>query len=398
MQQAPPRYCRRVDIGSRLAQTRKLRHLTQAQLARDAGVSTSYVSQIEQGKRDPSETVVAALARALDVSVADLQGQPQLDDLRRDQLDALVHPIREALDVYDLGVDPDVTPRSHEALTAHTDRVCALIRSSDLRSAAAELPGLIMETTTAAHTHQNRQTWRDLAMQYRSAYDVASKLGFGDLASIALDRMGWAAERASDAAIAGLRQYNRAMIYLRSGQHRTGIRIAALAQRTVEQADQGAGRRAVAGQLHLAGAVLAASAGQGDAVEDHLGAADRIAAGLGETTALWMSFGPTNAAAHRVSCYVDQALYREALDVARRIEIPSSWATSRAAHHHAEVARAYLWLGQAEAAFARLQQARRLAPQQARHSAKVREVAAGLVRAHRRPPEAVTQFAQWVNL
>lgn len=396
----PTRYRRHVDdqFGARLQQARKLRHMTQRRLAEAADVSLSYVAAIERGARQPSEGVVVALARALDMKPADLLGCPPVEDLRHDQLEALVHPIREALDVYDLGVDPDVAPRDRDALIADTDRLCALIRASDLRSAATELPALIMETTTAAHAHQSRQLWQALAMQYRTAYDVTSKTGFPDLASIALDRMSWAAERASDAAIAGLRQYNRAMIYLRSGQPRTGIRIAALARSTVEQADPGRDRRAVTGQLYLASAVLSASAGRRDEVEEYLGAAERIAGDLGETATLWMSFGPTNASAHRASCYVDQAMYREALEVARRIEIPPSWATSRAAHHHAEMARAHLWLGQLEAAFGRLQVARRLAPQQIRHSTKARQAVAGLVRAHRRPPEPLVQFAQWAGL
>ncbi|BAJ30492.1 putative transcriptional regulator [Kitasatospora setae KM-6054] len=375
-----------------------MRHMTQSQLAQDAGVSTSYIGAIEQGARTPGDGVVAALARAMGMRVPDLLGQPRTDELRRDQLAALVQPIREALDLYDLGADPDVAPRDQAALAADTDRLCALIRASDLRAAAAELPGLIVETTTAAHTHQTRRLWQALAMQYRTAYDVASKTGYPDLASIALDRMGWAAERASDAAVAGLRMYNRAMLYLRSGQARTGIRIAALARATVEQADPGLDRRAVTGQLYLASAVLSAGAGQRDDVEEYLAAADRYAAATGETTTLWMSFGPTNAAAHRASCYVDQGMYREALEVARRIEIPATWATSRAAHHHAEMARAHLWLGRPEEAFARLQTARQLAPQQIRHSAKVKDAATGIVRAHRRPPEQVVQFAQWAGI
>ncbi|GLW58801.1 helix-turn-helix domain-containing protein [Kitasatospora phosalacinea] len=385
------------EFGKRLQRARKLKHMTQGRLANEARVSTSYIGAIERGARVPGGGVVAALARALGMSVPDLLGRPPVEDLRRDQLAALVQPIREALDLYDLGADPDVAPRGQDELTADTNRLCALVRASDLRAAAAELPGLIVETTTAAHTYQDRRLWQALAMQYRTAYDVASKTGYVDLATLALDRMGWAAERASDAAVAGLRMYNRAMIYLRSGQARTGTRIAALARATVEQADPGLDRRAVTGQLYLAGAVLSAGAGQRDDAEEYLAAADRIAVGLGETTTLWMSFGPTNASAHRASCYVDQGMYQEALEVARRMEIPATWATSRAAHHHAEVARAYLWSGQPELAFGRLHTARQLAPQQIRHSAKVKEAAAGLVRAHRRPPEALVQFAKWVG-
>ncbi|WP_158515640.1 helix-turn-helix domain-containing protein [Kitasatospora sp. MBT63] len=264
-------------VGKRVARARKLRHLTQTGLAQAAQVSVSMVSQVEQGKRQAGPAVLAALARALSVPVADLQGRPYLEELRRDQLDGLIQPIREALDLFDLGADPDVAPRPPADLVEHTERICRLIRASDLRAAAAELAGLISETTTAAHTTGDQRLWLALATQYRCGFDVASKLGFHDLGSIALDRMGWAADRASDAATATIRLYNRALAYLRAGQYRTGIRIAELARTTAAQADQGLVRDTVTGQVHLAAAVLAARAQHPEAVEGNIGEARRIA-------------------------------------------------------------------------------------------------------------------------
>ncbi|MFF4927129.1 helix-turn-helix domain-containing protein [Kitasatospora sp. NPDC001261] len=386
-------------IGKRIKQTRKLRHMTQTELALKAAISASHMAQIEQGKRQASPAVVASIARALSVPVADLEGRPFIEELRRDQLDGLIQPIRESLDVFDLGADPDVAPRPIEDLVTHTDRVCRLIRASDLRSAAAELPGLITETTTAAHSTGHRRAWQALAMQYRSGYDLASKLGFQDLASISLDRMGWAAERASDAVTGAIRQYNRALAYLRAGQYRTGIRIAELARQTAAQADPGIEREAVTGQVHLGIAVLAARNGDAEAITGNLAEAESISVRTGEVPELlWLAFGPTNVAAHRASCLIDQTLYHEALKVARAIEIPDSWPASRAAHHHAEIARALLWTGKGDAAFRRLLDARRLAPQQSRHSSTVRETVAGLLRAQRRLPESLTNYASWIGM
>jgi transcriptional regulator with XRE-family HTH domain len=385
--------------GDRIAQTRKLRHLTQQGLARASGVSVSHLAQIEQGRRPASPTVLAALARALSVPVADLTGQPYLQELRRDHLDGLIQPLREALDIYDLGADPDVAPRPVAALEAHADRLCRLVRASDLRTVSAELPAAIVETTTAAHTGGERRVWQALASLYRSAYDVASKLGFYDLASIALDRTGWAAERASDAHLAAVRQYNRALTYLRAGDYRTGMRIADIARRTVAQADPGPSRDAVTGQVHLASAVLAARAQDRDTVADHIAEADRIAATTGEIPQeLWLSFGPTNVQVHHVSVLIDQTRYAEALDLARGIRAPAEWPASRAAHHHAEVARAQLWMGTTDSAFRRLLLARHLAPQQTRLSPVVRETIVGVVRAGRAGNEDVASYAKWVGV
>jgi transcriptional regulator with XRE-family HTH domain len=386
-------------LGARIATTRKLRRLTQRGLALAAGVGYSYLFQIEQGARQPSDVVLAAIARALSVPVADLTGQPYLEELRQDQLDGLIQPIREALDIFDLGADPDIAPRALPQLVTHADRICGLIRASDLRTAATELPALIIETTTAAHTTADDRLWSALATTYRSAYDIASKLGFFDLASIALDRMAWAAERASDPVAAGIRQYLRSLAYLRSGQYRTGIRIAEAGRRTAELAQPGPARAAVTGQLALGAAVLAARAQDRDTTEEYIRQARRIADGVGEIhRERWLTFGPTNVEVHYASALIDQTLYAEALQVARRIRIPADWPVSRAAHHHAEIARAQLWTGSTDAAFRSLLAARRLAPQQARHSPVVRETLAGLVRSQRTVGESIAGYAAWVGM
>jgi DNA-binding XRE family transcriptional regulator len=51
---------------------REARGLTQQQLAEAAGISIPYLSQIEAGKRKGSANVLAALARALRVSLDDI--------------------------------------------------------------------------------------------------------------------------------------------------------------------------------------------------------------------------------------------------------------------------------------------------------------------------------------
>ncbi|GAA1994378.1 helix-turn-helix domain-containing protein [Kitasatospora viridis] len=387
------------SIGIRIAATRKVRQLTQRALAERADISYSLMFQIEQGRKPASSTVLAALARGLSVSVADLTGQPYLEELRADQLDGLIQPIREALDLYDLGVDPDVAVRHLPEVLAHADRLCALVRAGDLRTASTELPGLITEMTTAAHSATDSRIWSALASTYRSAYDVATKLGFQDLASIALDRMAWASERASDAVSASIRQYLRSLSYLRAGHYRTGMRLAEAGRRLATQADPGIEREAVTGQLHLGSAVLAARAGQSDEVAEHIELAGRIADGTGEVGRIrWLTFGPTNVAVHHASALIDQCLYAEALDVARTITVPPDWPASRAAHHHAEIARAQLWSGRPGPAFQGLLKARELAPQQTRHSPMVRDTMASIVRAQRTIPNTVSNYAAWLGM
>jgi len=51
---------------------REFRHMTQPQLADAAGISVSYLSQLETGKRKASTRVLVAIAKNLQVDVDDL--------------------------------------------------------------------------------------------------------------------------------------------------------------------------------------------------------------------------------------------------------------------------------------------------------------------------------------
>jgi transcriptional regulator with XRE-family HTH domain len=383
--------------GQRIARARKVRRLTQRELSDISHVSYSALTKVEQGVMPASPSVIGALARALSVPVSELTGQPYLDELRQDQLDGLVQPIREALNIYDLGPDPDVTPRPTEELEADADKLCALVRATNIKQAASLLPSLICEATTTAYVSPSDRHWRLLASAYRTAYDVTTKLGFSDLCTVALDRMDWAAQRASDPILSGMRQYLRALAYLRASDYRTGKRLIRIGMSTLEQAQQGRNRDVVTGQLHLGAAVLAGRDKDKGSAEGHLEEAARIAENTGAAERVyWLSFGPTNVDAHRVSVLTELDLYPEAVQSASEMQIPDGWAPSRVAHHYAEVAWAQMWTGRTEASFANLQQARKLAPQQTRYHPTVRETYAGLESAKRRMPETFSNFGAWL--
>jgi transcriptional regulator with XRE-family HTH domain len=361
-------------------------------------VSYSTLTKVEQGAIPPSHSVVGALARALSVPLTELTGQPYFEELRQDQLDGLIQPIREALNIYDLGPDPDVTPRPTGELETHAEQLCALVRATDIKQVAAALPGLIREATTTAHISPSDRHWRLLASTYRTAYDVTTKLGFADLCTVALDRMDWAAQRASDPVLSGMRQYLRALAYLRASDYRTGKRLIRLGMSALEQAEANRLRDVVTGQLHLGAAVLAGRDKDKGTAEGHLEEAERIAASTGPAEQVhWLSFGPTNVGTHRVSVLAELDLYPEAVQTARAMTIPADWPASRLAHHFAEVAWAEMWTGHTEASFKSLQQARKLAPQQTRYHPTVRETYAGLESAKRRMPNTFSNFGAWLG-
>jgi transcriptional regulator with XRE-family HTH domain len=71
-------------LGSRLRALRAERAETLAETADRAGISPQYLSEIERGRKEPSSEMIAALAGALDTTLADLTTQVT-EDLRRSQ-------------------------------------------------------------------------------------------------------------------------------------------------------------------------------------------------------------------------------------------------------------------------------------------------------------------------
>jgi len=71
-------------LGARLRTLRAKRGETLAETAERAGISPQYLSEIERGRKEPSSEMIAALAGALDTTLADLTADVT-EDLRRSQ-------------------------------------------------------------------------------------------------------------------------------------------------------------------------------------------------------------------------------------------------------------------------------------------------------------------------
>lgn len=61
-----------VKFGKMIAELRKARHLSQEQLAFDAGLSRSHVGMIERAEKNVTLSTVENLAKGLDVEVKEL--------------------------------------------------------------------------------------------------------------------------------------------------------------------------------------------------------------------------------------------------------------------------------------------------------------------------------------
>ncbi|MFD5037424.1 transcriptional regulator [Streptomyces sp. NPDC058377] len=296
----------------------------------------------------------------------------------------------QALDLYDLGADDTLPEKPAAQLVASAEHLCAQVRATHLRNAARLLPATIAELTTAAWRTQSRELWQALASTYRTAHDVTVKLGYYDLSSVALDRMDWAAGRASDPCLSAIRQYMRALVYFREGEYTIGQRLVAAGHSIVGAAEQTREALAVTGQLHLRASVIGARADDQTAVDTHIAEAARCAEQTGDASEVhWLSFGPTNVALHRMSAAVEMRQYDEALSQARQITLPAALATSRRAHFLIDKARSEMETGRTEAALGSIVEARHAAPEQTRYHPGPRETIKGLVHISRRTPDSL---------
>lgn len=382
--------------GSRIREQRRLARLTQRELADRMPYSLSLLNQVECGARPATPSFVAAVAQALRVDTSQLTGQPAVTSLRSDRLVALIAPIREALDRYDLGPHPDLTEvRPAPELIAAADALCRQVRDTHLRAAAMALPALIVELTHSVWTAPSTEMWRALASAYRTAHDVALKLDYPDLSRVALDRMAWAAGRASDPSIEAVQRYKRATLW----RCATSLPLIASGQ-SLLAGETSRKALAVTGQLHLGAATVAAKNGEATAVETHLAAArelaDRVGGEAGEVH--WLSFGRVNVQLHELGASIAMHRFDEALGQARALRLPASMLTSRRARYLVDRALVEMEAGSAKTSLRFLAQARQVAPEQTRHLPGTRTTIRGLVHMSRRAPESLGGMARWVGL
>ncbi|MFB7481951.1 helix-turn-helix domain-containing protein [Streptomyces anulatus] len=385
--------------GTRIKEQRRLAGLTQRAMSDRFPYSYSWLTQVECGARPASADFVAAVARALRIDVTVLTGQPYTTQMQEDRLAGLIRPIRESLDLYDLGDDPQVTTRAVAELVAAAEELCAHVRAAHLHAAASALPDVITELTVLCWRSPTTELWRALASAYRTAHDIAVKLGFYDLSSVALDRLGWAAERAADPCLAAMRQYFRGLVYFREGEYSTGLRLVRSGHSLLDQGESDRAALTVAGQLHLGGSVLAARAEKANLAADHIARAREYAERVGDASRLhWLNFNAANVALHEMSVAVETRQYDEALRQAKALRLPASMATSRRAHYFIDRARVEMELGRREPSLKSLWAARRAAPEQTRYHPGARETIRGLVHLSRQAPEPLRNMAAWIGM
>lgn len=153
------------DLGAYIRDQRRSAQISVRQLAKLAGVSNPYLSQIERGMRKPSAEILQQIAKALRISAEALYVQAGILDERGTDSDvpaALMgdHHLTERqkqvlVEIY------ESFRRENEAGAAHpAEPVPAPARAADRRSGAADAAPSTGSAAAASRTPRKRATTR----------------------------------------------------------------------------------------------------------------------------------------------------------------------------------------------------------------------------------------------
>lgn len=121
------------ELGSYIRHQRESARLSLRKLAKQAGVSNPYLSQIERGLRKPSAEILQAIAKALEISSETLYVKAGILE-ERDSDETLEDVVRR---------DPHLTDAQRQALVEMYRSFCRLSELQDRPGRANRLRGLL---------------------------------------------------------------------------------------------------------------------------------------------------------------------------------------------------------------------------------------------------------------
>jgi transcriptional regulator with XRE-family HTH domain len=302
-------------LGTRVAYWRRRRGMTQTVLAGLAGVSQSYISQVEACRKAVERrSTLVAIASALHVTVPDLvNAAADPTDPRLAAAAAAVPAIRAALVEIDAG--------ERRTPLMHPDHLAAAVKALTVLRAradyAAMAPGLAPVLFDAAANGVV------LAEVGYATGDVLKILGHQDLALTAARVAVRAAQEADDAAwIGATRYFYTAALPVEAAALKARTATRALTDLQAAAADPAA--RAMLGQLHLAAALASAVDELPADAAAHLAAAAQEAATLGDPEDgagfNLAAFGPTNVGLWRMAVAAELGEHGRVLELGRTLQ------------------------------------------------------------------------------
>ncbi|WP_158608021.1 helix-turn-helix domain-containing protein [Nocardia panacis] len=379
------------SVGRRIAKYRKLRGMTQLQLARAAGVGKQTLAKVESGHAAASQVWVGYVATALGVEASLLYGE----DSEYPNLDGIIPTVRRVLAATDLL--PDLEPEPLDRLRP------LVLRMMEWRHAAAYdkmtklLPDLTDQLLTATQ-RDGAEAYSLLTYAYRAANTLSHKLGHHDLSMLATDRMVWAASQSDDPLLLATTRYVKSAALARIGASAQAIQLTDRTIADVEPLANDLTGAAVLCALHMRRAGLAATGWDADTTDTHYAEATALAARVGDREVLGTVVGPTNLKLWEIGSAVDLGRIGVADQIAETVQLPTSFPRERQAHFWLDLARAALVAGKPDKAVDALQEARLCAPEYFRHSRAVKTVIKTTAEQQRRASSGLRALANYAGI
>ncbi len=380
--------------GTRVAEVRKARGVTQAALARRAGISVSLLSKIEIGDRTLTPGIAAVIARSLQLSLGALYGEAEVSV---DQ-SMLLEDLRTAVRRYDI---PDQAPVPDPAqLRIDLDHAIAFREQADLAGLLRVLPGLLTRATTYAHAARSPQGWALLADVYSVVYALGARNRWMDLVEVASTRQTWAVAQLPNPLATAVAARDRAGTFLNCGDFDGGLTVVDRAIVAAEAALTGPEKAFARGTLHLRGMTLAGRRGDQTEAQRHIRAAWAAAEEFPEDLQLHNQiFGPANTATHVLATQGDLGRPRDVVRLADELtNNDTGLPPTRIGPVHINTARARLDLGNRDGPQTSLVHAFNVAPQMAKIHPMSREVLRVLISLHRRSNPQLIKLAKQAGL
>jgi transcriptional regulator with XRE-family HTH domain len=375
-----------VRIGERLRFYRQAKGKTQAVVAGLAGISESYLSQIERGRKTPTLTLLHRFAKILGVRVSELLGEAATEH------DEAVQPVgyavqRALMTPAKLLVAPDLP-----MLRERVDAIWNVWQGSRHRYTESSelLPDLITDVQAAqrglgatAEAEDRREAQRIAADLYFMVRTFAKRIGHTDLSLLAADRGILAAEAADDPVRIAAAKWNLGHILLAQG-HADGAEEAAITAiedlHELVAADDLAAI-GMTGALWLVAAVAAVRNNDAWTARERLRQKALPAAdAAGEGNVMWTVFGPTNVALHAMSVEMETGEAGESLRIADTIDVSQSPSLERQTTFALETARCYEQRKDDPGVFLHLVSAESSGPEDMRYNTLARDLVQGLLK------------------
>jgi transcriptional regulator with XRE-family HTH domain len=377
-------------IGDQLARLRRLRGVTQEQLAERSDVSVDTIRKLEQGTRAAARlATLRRLVRALDADLSVLI-TPRETFAPINHGDGGLTAIRTAVSFGSLGgltdfVEDMDTP-DLVALGESAAETWRIWQRGDYSVLGAALPSLIAEARHAVRELSGDEQVKAhgyLATAYETAAGVAIMLGHEDLAWLAVERAIRAGDQCGDPVVASSTRHWAAWVLRRQGRYRecTAVAIRAAEDHEPSLMKAPADQLAVWGGLLINASGAAARDERPDQADELLAVARGAAARLGIDRAdRWSVFGPRLVEQTAVTNASEIGDYERAESLAAKVDatesrLPPTWearyllalAFAQSEQHHDA------------AAVHTLRRAVRVAPEWVRYYRLARDVTTDLV-------------------